>query len=82
MAEGGPVVLKNNQVELGQPRRLGTAAAPSGAAAPRPQARIVEQNDAGAIIELVCTCGRKTHLQCEYAAPSASPPVQAADRDS
>jgi len=31
------------------------------------QARIVESNNEYAIIEIVCSCGCKTHIQCNYA---------------
>jgi hypothetical protein len=31
------------------------------------QARIVESNSDYAILEIVCSCGCKTHIQCNYA---------------
>jgi hypothetical protein len=30
-------------------------------------ARIVESNDEYAVIEVVCSCGAKNHIQCNYA---------------
>ncbi len=30
------------------------------------QARIIESNDEYAILELTCSCGTKTHIQCNY----------------
>ncbi|MBE0534101.1 MAG: hypothetical protein IH624_00425 [Phycisphaerae bacterium] len=36
--------------------------------APAPQqARILESNDEYAIIEVTCSCGAKSHIQCNYA---------------
>ena len=32
------------------------------------QARVVESSRDYAIIEVVCSCGCKTHIQCQYAA--------------
>lgn len=32
------------------------------------EARIVESNSEYAIIEVVCSCGAKSHIQCNYAA--------------
>jgi len=32
-----------------------------------PQARIVESQPDFAVIEIICRCGTKTHLRCEYA---------------
>jgi hypothetical protein len=63
-------VLKKSQVKLAGPFRLGPggAAGPPGAAVAH--VRIVQQDDAGARIEVTCPCGRTTYLQCDYAAPA------------
>ena len=37
------------------------------AASQEPVARIVENKSDGALIEIVCSCGEKIHLRCEYA---------------
>jgi hypothetical protein len=37
----------------------------SGSAAP--QARLVENQPAFALIEMTCACGRKTYVRCQYA---------------
>lgn len=37
-----------------------------------PQASIVEKHPEFAIIELICSCGAKTCLKCEYAAGAES----------
>lgn len=31
------------------------------------QARIIESNDEYAVIEVICGCGGKSHIQCNYA---------------
>ncbi len=31
------------------------------------EAKIIESNDEYAIIEVVCSCGQKCHIQCNYA---------------
>ena len=44
------------------------------------EARIIESNSEYAIIELVCGCGGKSHIQCNYGGmtePEASLEVQA-----
>lgn len=33
-----------------------------------PQARIVEEQDEFAVIEIICSCGTKTSVRCEYVA--------------
>jgi hypothetical protein len=67
MAEHSSGIVKKNQVNLAGRRRLG-AAGPATRSAGGPAARVLRQDDAGALIEVTCACGRKTHLQCDYAA--------------
>jgi hypothetical protein len=31
-----------------------------------PQVRIVEKHSEFAVIEIICSCGMKTHVKCEY----------------
>ncbi len=65
-------VLKKNQVKPAGARRLGASATaqakPHAAPGPRsePQARIVQQNRAGAIVEVTCGCGEVIRLQCVF----------------
>jgi hypothetical protein len=64
-------VLKKHQVELSGSVLLdiGSSATPAAPAvnhgAPA-SATIVETNETYATIELVCSCGTKTYLQCNY----------------
>jgi hypothetical protein len=68
-----PRVLKKRMVRAGGSRRIGDrAAAPAGAAGGKAAARIVEQSDAGAVLEVTCGCGRKTYVQCEYPAAAGA----------
>lgn len=70
-------VLKHHQVEVtGSVSLLPGTRMPVGGALPRAagpacglpqQARIVESNSEYAIIEVVCSCGGKSHIQCNYA---------------
>ncbi len=74
-------VIKGRQISLSGSVRLGpgnlpfpvrteqTPARPDShtpASAPR-QVRIVESNSEYAIIEVICSCGSKCHIQCNYA---------------
>jgi hypothetical protein len=69
-------IVKKNKVRSGDTIRIragqgGIPARPSAlAAAPQHgpmQARVVESNPDYAIIEVICPCGHKTHIQCHYA---------------
>ena len=71
------VVVKKDVVkEAGRCRvgEAGSAGAP-GFAPGGARARIVEQNQRNAVVEVVCSCGRKITLQCEYAVGGAAGPV-------
>jgi hypothetical protein len=64
-------VLKKDKVKVGGSVQLESVAGgvesssgPAGSAAQ--QARIVESNNEYAIIEITCSCGQKTHVQCNY----------------
>ena len=61
-------VAEGGSVEVVPP---GGAGAPSVGVACQ-QARIVESNDEYAVIEIVCSCGRKTSVQCNYSEVSKS----------
>ena len=47
-----------------------SAAVPTGAASmvagDIQQARVIESNEQYAILEIVCSCGAKSHIQCNY----------------
>lgn len=63
-------VVKKSAVKTTNPRRIDEAVTrpPGGMSA---KARIVEQSDAGAVIEVTCACGKTTHLACSYAEPAS-----------
>lgn len=70
-------VIKHHQVEVSgsicvlpsgtSPVRSGPAGRASTGTAQPQQARVVESNSEYAIIEVVCSCGGKSHIQCNYA---------------
>jgi len=73
-------VLKSNQVKVSGSVRLTPEAAvvpvrtafsagadtPQTDAPPR-SARIIESNNECAVIEVICSCGNKNHVKCNYA---------------
>jgi len=70
-------VLKKEHVRVGESVKLGgetavadSPAVPGGSVAQ--QARIVESNNEYAIIEIICSCGQKTHVQCNYSSLTGS----------
>jgi hypothetical protein len=59
-------VVKCSQVRPGPPRRLGASAGGAGpAASPAASARIIDQAADTALIEVVCSCGNRIHLECQ-----------------
>jgi hypothetical protein len=70
-------VLKHHRVQVsgsvclspvGGAARTGSPPRAGASRAPMPQqARVVESNSEYAIIEVTCSCGSKTHVQCNYA---------------
>ncbi len=56
--------------EQGQPKSTGCAV---------PQAVIVERQPEFAVVEITCSCGKKTHVKCEYGGtnPAAQNPQPA-----
>ena len=65
-------IVKKDSVKDSEPRHLG--AQPAGglggsqaAVQDLPQARIVQQDPAGAIVEVTCECGKTFLLNCRYA---------------
>jgi hypothetical protein len=66
------MVLKKHEVRLADPCQIGDGAAdatPTALAAA--SARIVAQDDAGANVEVTCSCGKKVQLRCLFAASAA-----------
>lgn len=71
-------VLKHHRVQVsgsvclspaadGGPRPGGQSRAQVQRTGTPQQARVVESNSEYAIIEVTCSCGSKTHIQCNYA---------------
>jgi hypothetical protein len=81
-------ILKASQVRPGRPLEIGCPApaqrrcgADPGAALAAPSARIVQESDGLAVIEVTCGCGSTIRLHCRYAAEPAgqAPAALAAD---
>lgn len=67
-------VLKREQVREGPPMPLEQSARSNGAAATA--VRIVAQDTSSVTLELLCECGKRTYVRCDYAAPAV--PARAA----
>lgn len=65
----GPV-LKKDTVRVAEGRALIGGQARPASVTGEPGVRILQQSDAGAVIEVTCPCGRKTQVICDYAADS------------
>jgi hypothetical protein len=77
MATAAGRILKSNEVKLEGRFLLDAAQAVSNlpkqrvAASSVPKVRILENHEQYAVIEVICPCGTKTSLRCEYAGASA-----------
>ena len=67
-------VVKKDMIRSAPPCRIdgmAGAASPATDSSPqhsgREQARIVEQKNGLAVVEVTCSCGKKMYLNCEYA---------------
>ena len=60
----GRFLLDAAQAGPGSPKRQVAASSP-------PQVRILENSEQYAVIEVICSCGTRTSLKCEYAGASA-----------
>ena len=83
MATAAGRILKSDKVKL--EGRFLLDAAQSGLDSPKqrvtassaPQVRILENHEQYAVIEVICSCGTRTSLKCEYAgapAPASDDP--------
>lgn len=63
-------VIKKEKIIQAEPVMLGEsgqmAAVASRMPTVQPQAKIVGQNESGAIIEVVCSCGQRLQVVCEF----------------
>lgn len=80
-------VLKKNRVKMSgsvslehgtfapvrtkDPSQADTHSDPNAEPIPR-EARIIESNNEYAVIEVICSCGSKSHIQCNYAQLTAA----------
>jgi hypothetical protein len=77
--KAGRRILKSDEVKLEGRVRLDAAQAvaprPKAGEEPsaRPQVRIVQNQPQFAVIEVICSCGVKTRVRCEYVGVQSSP---------
>ena len=79
MPAGQSTVLKGRKVTVAGERIIGPGAAADAGTAPQPQGRIVQQTDAAAVVEIVCSCGKRLYLHCTYGPASGGGGQQAAE---
>ncbi len=66
-------IIKKSQVKSAGRRRLSSASAAQGDAA-MIETHLVSSDESRAVIEIVCKCGERIEIVCEYAtAPDQSP---------
>lgn len=58
-------LIKKDVVKTGEPRRVGDG---QDTADRQGSARIIQQGEGYAIVEVLCPCGRSTRLRCNYPA--------------
>jgi len=81
MATAAGRILKSDEVKLEGRFLLDAAQAGSDsskqqvAAISAPQVRIMENHEKYAVIEVICSCGTRTSLKCEYAGAPATAPA-------
>lgn len=71
-------VIRGDEVKIAGRRQIGCASAgasPAGgqAVASGPVARIMAEDAAGATIEIVCECGKRVYVRCEYSQAGPQP---------
>ena len=71
MNESAMGVIKKDSVKPTGSCLIGPMARAAPAGGDATQARIVEQDDTHAVIEVTCACGKKSYLRCNFAAEQA-----------
>ncbi len=69
MSGGVSPVVKKNKVKMAGTRDLSVSSPQEAQGAPGSggaNARILQQTDTEAVIEVLCDCGRQIHLHCNY----------------
>jgi len=59
-------VILQGRIQLDMAHTSHKAAKSQNSAQTAPQVRIVEKHSEFAVIEIICSCGTKTHIKCEY----------------
>jgi len=77
MPHDTPRVIRSDEVKLAGRRRIGRDAQTD---APRQvpasaRARIFAEDASGATLEVVCSCGKRTYVRCDYRQSPSQPPA-------
>ncbi len=77
MSQDTPRVIRSGDVKLAGSRRIGCGAQTD---APRHSpasvgARVFAEDASGATLEVVCSCGKRTYVRCDYRRSPSQPPV-------
>jgi len=77
MPHDTPRVIKSDDVKLAGRRRIGCDARTD---TPRQHpasvaARIFTEDASGATLEIVCSCGKRTYVRCDYRQSLSQPPA-------
>ena len=75
MSQDTPRVIRSGDVKLAGSRRIGCGAQ---ADAPRHSpasvgARIFAEDASGATLEVICSCGKRTYVRCDYRRSMSQP---------
>lgn len=66
MSNQTPRVIKSGDVMLAGRRPVGNGAECVSARPSQAAARIVDQDASGATLEVVCACGKRSYVRCNY----------------
>ena len=68
MNENATGFVKKEMVKAAEPYRIGLPVAQAASAVGRARARLVSQEGTTAMVEVLCSCGKRIQLNCEYEA--------------
>jgi hypothetical protein len=60
-------ILKADEVTLDDPLQLGFDPVTPPCASAVPSVRVAQNQARYAVLEVICSCGRKIHVRCDYA---------------
>jgi len=77
MPHDTPRVIRNDEVKVAGRRRIGRGAQTDAPRQPPASvgARIFAEDAFGATLEVVCSCGKRTYVRCDYRQSPSQPPA-------